>query len=133
MKPPVVMDDPLFPEAARSLFVRLYGQPTVSRKVIAQRIDLQLEKIRKAAGDNVLIDLKVCERVAESLKALLEHGDAHTPREHKLLIQAAARYFLMEEDAQDDLSSFVGFDDDAGVVNAVARYLGRTDLIVEVL
>ena len=54
-----------------------------------------------------------------------------TPDETRLLIQAAVRYFLIEEDGDGDLNSVLGFDDDAEVMNAVLVHLGHGGWLVE--
>jgi hypothetical protein len=40
-------------------------------------------------------------------------------------VQAAVRYLVIEDDATNDLGSILGLDDDAEVMNAVLRRLGR--------
>jgi hypothetical protein len=41
------------------------------------------------------------------------------------------RYFVLNEDAEGDMDSLVGFDDDALVFNAVVEELGHADLVVD--
>jgi hypothetical protein len=48
------------------------------------------------------------------------------------MVQAAVRYFLIEDDADGDLDSILGLDDDADVMNAVLRHLGYDDWQVPV-
>lgn len=70
--------------------------------------------------------------VAGGLCALLNslnHRD--TPDTARNAVYAAARYFALHDDGNPDLDSVVGFHDDAEVLNAVARYLGRQDLVIE--
>ncbi|MEL7448246.1 MAG: hypothetical protein AAFN78_03505 [Pseudomonadota bacterium] len=46
-------------------------------------------------------------------------------RQHRLT-QAAIRYFVLQEDADSDTESMIGFDDDLMVARAVADALGLT-------
>lgn len=46
------------------------------------------------------------------------------------LVQVAVRYFVMDDDGDDDLASPFGFDDDVEVFNAVAVALDRTELLI---
>ena len=56
---------------------------------------------------------------------LLSSVKDDTPDAERLAIQAAVRYFVLEDDAESDLNSVIGLDDDAEVVNAVLRHLGH--------
>ena len=44
------------------------------------------------------------------------------------LVQLAIDYLILEDDAESDADSALGFDDDAQVFNAIARLLGRSNL-----
>ena len=56
--------------------------------------------------------------------ALLDRTAAEGPRARRLA-QVAARYFVLQDDGDDDLSSPFGFDDDIEVFNAVVTALGQ--------
>lgn len=56
--------------------------------------------------------------------ALLERTSAGPVRTRRLA-QVAARYFVMQDDGEDDLQSPYGFDDDVEVFNAVVHALGE--------
>lgn len=56
-------------------------------------------------------------------------GCARCEATHRL-VQVAVRYFVMDDDGDDDLASAFGFDDDVEVFNAVAGELGRDDLLI---
>jgi hypothetical protein len=46
----------------------------------------------------------------------------------RMLAQVATRYFVLQDDGEDDLQSPYGFDDDVEVFNAVVRALGHPEL-----
>jgi uncharacterized membrane protein YkvA (DUF1232 family) len=69
--------------------------------------------------------------VDASLKLLGTLKD-ETPETTRRLVQAAVRYFVIEDDADGDLDSILGLDDDAEVMNAVLRRLGYADWVVQI-
>jgi hypothetical protein len=50
------------------------------------------------------------------------------PRQHHLT-QIAVSYFVLEEDAEDDNDSLIGFDDDMQVAVAAAKAMGLDELL----
>lgn len=93
-------------------------------------VDRHLDETRAAAARREFVDLALAERVATNLRALLDGLDHDTPDGHRRAVYAAARYFVQMEDGEHDLESEIGFHDDAEVLNAVARLVGRTDLLI---
>jgi uncharacterized membrane protein YkvA (DUF1232 family) len=71
--------------------------------------------------------------LADASMKLLTTLKDDTPEERRAAIQAAVRYFVIEDDADSDLDSILGLDDDAEVLNAVLKHLGHDDWLVEVL
>ena len=65
------------------------------------------------------LDIETARRVVERCERLLKTVDASTPVEHQQLIQAATTDFLLDEDAESDIRSPTGFDDNEQVVAAV--------------
>lgn len=59
-------------------------------------------------------------QIAEELRELLNYPD-EMPELHQKWIQAAARYFFLNEDGGHDWITAQGFDDDLAVVRCVAR------------
>lgn len=124
---------PGVPEEARELFAVLVSERPLTRASLEREVlgYIQLVRGERRAGRGV--DARLADALAEASLALLEHlDDEGCSDEHRRLIQAAVRYFVLEEDADGDFSSPSGFDDDAAVMNAVARHLGREDLLVAV-
>ncbi len=115
-------------DAARATFLHLLEQPLADEHALSANVDLYLEVVRHLAATSEAIDVESAERLAGACHELLASVGPQTPEPVRRLIQAAVRYFLEEEDADEDLASRSGFDDDVQVVNAVTRYLGRDDL-----
>ncbi|MBK8979644.1 MAG: hypothetical protein IPM29_27410 [Planctomycetes bacterium] len=72
-------------------------------------------------------DHELARRIAAGCQTLLEDHTNHAP-ERLRLVQVAVRYLILDDDAESDRESILGFDDDARVFDAIARALGRPDL-----
>jgi hypothetical protein len=77
-------------------------------------------------------DPQLARSLADASLKLLGTLNEDTPEPTRRLVQAAVRYFVIEDDADSDLDSILGLDDDAEVVNAVLRHLGYQDWIVNI-
>lgn len=93
-------------------------------------VSVHVEKIRAALTTNEFLDVTTAEWIAGVLTELLT-GYAEQPEAHRALIVGAARYFVQARDAEPDLASLLGFDDDAQVLNFVLDSIGRADLKVD--
>jgi len=85
--------------------------------------------IRAAQENNEFLDAETAEQIAVALVALLADYDGYADSQKMLLI-GAARYFIQSQDAEGDLTSILGCDDDAEVLNYVVEQLDRKDLRV---
>lgn len=95
--------------------------PSASDLRAAVTAHLALARARAAADP--FVDLDRAEQVAAACLALLDAW----PRlddDGRSWLAAACLYFADTDDAEDDFTSLVGFDDDAEVVNHVAARLG---------
>lgn len=122
---------PGLPRAARRSFPELMADTSEPSSWIRGEVQRHLGEVRAAALTREFVDLALAERVAGGLCALLDGLDHDTPDTARNAVYAAARYFALHDDGNPDLDSVVGFHDDAEVLNAVARYLGRQDLVIE--
>lgn len=98
---------------------QLFAEVTEYRKAIEQA--RRMEHVDDTVA-NALADV--------SMKLLQTIGEA-TSETQRRLIQAAVRYFVLEDDIDGDLDSVLGFDDDAEVMNAVLAHLGHDDWYVD--
>ena len=74
-------------------------------------------------------DLQTADQVADLCRRLLEALPADPSDKQHRLTQLAISYFVLEEDAEDDNDSLIGFDDDLRVVVAVIEELGLHELL----
>lgn len=120
------------PPIGRVVFERLLTEALMDADALRGEIRAHVERIRAAAGENPYVDDILARDIARVCEGLLDAVVDGTPEHTRRQIQAAARYFVTEEDGDSDLA-IGGLDEDAGVANAVARHLGRGDLVSDLL
>lgn len=76
---------------------------------------------------NEFIDLSAVRQAEQILATLLENYDRLSEAQRPWLV-GAARYFIEEDDADHDVNSFLGIDDDIMVINYMLAQIGRIDL-----
>jgi hypothetical protein len=102
----------------------------VSPAELIDDIDTYLDDLENLSEDAEFVDLPTARRIAAQCRALLAHLNAESPEVDRRLIQASIRYFIEDEDAEADTDSPTGLDDDAEVVEVVARELGYESVII---
>jgi hypothetical protein len=110
---------PDLPEATQQDFQRLLAFPLESPARMLIAVERHLHNVREAAGEYPQVNLEMAGQIAEELRELLRYP-ADMPELHQQWIQAAARYFFLNEDSGHDWASAAGFEDDLAVVRCVA-------------
>jgi uncharacterized membrane protein YkvA (DUF1232 family) len=123
--PEELLDD--LPEQAREIFARLGKGPLWSVDRLRAAVVKHTEDTRKAAASNEFLDASLAEQIARRLQRLLKDYDDR-PGHERAVIQAVVRYFVLKEDAENDLDSVLGFEDDAKVLNACLDHLSAPEL-----
>jgi uncharacterized membrane protein YkvA (DUF1232 family) len=121
------------PEAARALWIELVGEPLRPTRELERDVrdyGRRLGEQSRWRGDDV--DLPLAAKLGQALVRLLGTLDDKSPERARRLVQAAVRYYVIEDDAFADQESLAGFDDDAAVINAVLRELGHDRWVVPV-
>ena len=119
------------PEHARPLMSRLLSEPIVPIASLLRGIATYRLVIEAAAARNGRANVGLGHRIANALMALLARVDDRVGKNERLVIQAAVRYFVIEDDGfGNDLEDEDGLFNDARVVNAMLRWFGRDDLCV---
>ena len=92
-------------------------------ELVGRRADIHayVTRVREAAATRDFVDVRTAVRLADELEAVLDRVD-ELDAEGRSLVWAAIDYFLDESDAEADLTSPLGFDDDAEVVAALYRH-----------
>ena len=119
----------LSPETLR-LVEKLLAEPLRDGAALRAEVIEYGRKIREVGDSDAYVDVELATAIEASCLGLLDHLRATTAESQHRFIQLACRYFVEEEDEDGDLTSVIGFDDDAEVVNLVADQLGYHDLKV---
>jgi uncharacterized membrane protein YkvA (DUF1232 family) len=115
---------PGLPEGTRFVYQRYLRFDPVGKVALLQRIERYMGEIRETGAERQFLDISTAQRLALSLGKLIEVcGEDHLPH-----VQAAVYYFVNADDAQPDLQSMTGFDDDVEVANTVCRFVGHPEL-----
>lgn len=83
------------------------------------------------AAHHPFADAELARRIGAGCLALLADPAISTNPSHLRRAQLAIDYLILEDDAESDADSALGFDDDAQVFDAIARALNRADLCLE--
>lgn len=126
-----MIDDVLhdIPVEYRDRFLELLEQPMTDAASLRRDVQVYIATVKQVGLMVKLLDLGLAERLAVSAGALLDHTQG-TEGELARLVQAAVRYFVLEEE-DEEITGVLGFDDDVQVMNAVCRAAGRPDLVIE--
>ena len=121
-------DLPGLPHTSRALFRVLYAEPARDLDELRAQCERYAGQFLELAKTNSFIEPAKVRRIARLCVAMIDQVSAR-PRDHdRRLVQAAARYFVIEDDGDED--DFIGgLDDDLALAEAVARVLGREDLL----
>lgn len=84
------------------------------------------------AVDYEFAQVELAERIATNLGDAIDGAEGLTD-DARATIGAAVAYFVSSKDAESDLRSPIGLEDDAFVVNEAFQLIGRDDLAIDVL
>ncbi len=119
------------PTLARPVFDRLLREPLFDPDDLRREVGLYIDILANAGQDNASVDVELGRDIGRTCDGLLMAVTDATPEHTRRQIQAAARYFVTEEDGDSDFE-IGGLDEDAAVANAIAEHLGRSDLLCDV-
>ncbi len=117
------------PGEASRLLRQLVAEDPISADRLRADLAAHLSELTAHSARHEFIDIGTATRLNAVCHRLLDRLADGAPEDHRRLVQAAVRYFILDDDAESDLHSPIGFDDDAQVVKAVAAAVGAGDLI----
>lgn len=88
-----------------------------------------LARAREAYQSNIMINVRLAEAIVEVFRTIVSEWEALPEGTEKWCLGMIC-YFSMGEDEIDDFESPIGFEDDAEVVNACLKMIGRDDLCI---
>jgi uncharacterized membrane protein YkvA (DUF1232 family) len=119
---------PGIPHESQALFDRLHDAPLVPVAELRAELKEYAARLATTTAANKLLDATLAESITQCCEGLLDMLEQEADEATRRLVQAAVRYFVVEEDVEPDRDSLWGLDDDAVVCGAVAYHLGRDDL-----
>lgn len=125
----------LFPHMLDPEIDKIFSQLCVDAEsdllpVLIKDVGQHVSQVRMALEMNEFLDVAMAETIAKLLLDLLGSIESY-PQPKQRLIVGASRYFVRSHDVQADLSSLLGFDDDAAVLNFVLVELGHGELRIK--
>lgn len=108
---------------------QLSKRPVSPPHILGQAITEHLAEIEGSPGD--LVDRPLAREIAATLQRVIAELWTSLDAPQQRLVQLAADYFVSDDDAEADLESPLGLEDDALVLNLVLAALGRPDLVIE--
>jgi len=120
------------PESSKQLLLRLLQEEILPLATLKSVVETYRRMIHDAKRKNGRANTELGDEIARSLQALLKRVNESTGDDNLRIIQAAVRYFVIQNDGSGhDLDVEDGLYDDARVVNAVMHYFGRDDLKIK--
>jgi len=120
----------LLPERTAEAFERVVpDHASPSPELLIGLIRSHLDVVAEAETGE-FVDTHLARVIADRLFKMLESWEQFSDA-YRQLAHATVTYFVMNDDADCDLSSPTGFDDDAEIANALFTYLGRVDLLID--
>ncbi len=117
------------PADVAKLLDRFLEEPLREITELRSEVRTYLEKLENLSGEEEFLDLQLARIIAAQCEALLVGLNSTSSEHARRLVQMAVRYFIEDDDAEGDITSPIGFDDDAEVVVLVAQELGREDVL----
>jgi len=110
-----------FPPEATSVFDNLLNLELQPVPALKRQVDRHLADLQEAHGRNEFLDLAMAWELAGASHRLLALSPTATEADQRL-IQAAVLHFVLANDASPDTGWLLGLEDDAKVLQAVARH-----------
>lgn len=91
------------------------------------RVAVHLDSLEEQSFSHEFLDLELGRAVTHGLTELIDGASAYDAEERSL-VRGAVEYYLLSSDAENDVTSPIGMEDDVRVFNAVCGALGRSTL-----
>ena len=112
------------------LLETLLDAPLVDIEELNDSLTEYQEELREHIAHSEFLDEELAETLYARCMEMLERVANDYSKDSHKWAQAAAMYFMEQEDEEIDLESPVGFDDDRDVFNVIAQELDFDDLII---
>lgn len=111
------------PRDTRDIFVDLLDEPPMSLTQLRRDIEAYMELVEEKSYEYEFMDTVSARLIARDFLEFLERTPDDLSEFERKLLQAGVRYFVENDDAEDDFTSPIGFDDDTQVKDVVLEFL----------
>jgi hypothetical protein len=118
------------PEELSASVEEILARPAVGHEDILAELDEYTSQIDAASRQRADLDVHLAEMILRTCRTLLEDDWGNLDSTQQSLVRLACVYYLDSDDADGDLESPFGFEDDALILNLVLDFIGRTELRV---
>jgi hypothetical protein len=101
--------------------------PEAAVTTLYTKLDNYLREAKIALQQNEFLDIRLAQEIASRLRHILDDYGRFSV-DHQALIVGAVRYFVKDDDAEHDLHSILGLDDDTAVLNYLLDTIGQPEL-----
>ena len=120
------------PDDLREPVLRLMERSTATRETLLTELERYTRRIDEATYRRHYVDVDLAEGILRSCRHLLENDWPDLDDDERKLALLACAYYVDPEDAEGDLDSVSGFEDDALILNCVLDAIGRPERKVRV-
>ncbi len=121
---------PLSPHIQQHLLPLCEALPEAAIVTLQTKLDGYLQSAQEALRQNEFLDIRLAQEIASRLRHVL-NGYGRYSVDHQALVVGAIRYFIKDDDADHDLHSVLGLDDDTAVLNHLLDTLGQPELKIQ--
>ena len=118
------------PEELVASVEEILARPAAGQEDMLEDLDDYTTQIDAASRQRADLDVHLAEMILRTCRTLLEEDWAHLDPAQQSLVRLACVYYLDSDDADGDLESPFGFEDDALILNLVLEFIGRSELRV---
>lgn len=108
-----------------------YGAETIPPQDLLVAAKQHLERTQAAHASNRLINVRLASAIVGVLEKLMDAWSSLNANQAWWL-RGAMHYFATRNDDEPDFQSPLGFEDDAEILNACLKFIGRNDLCLNV-
>lgn len=128
-----ILQMPGVPEASKALMLRLLDEEPLPVEALKIGVETYRRHIHVVREQNGRANTELGDAIAHALQAILDRVNEQTGVANLLIIQAAVRYFVIQNDGfGNDLATEDGLFDDARITNAVMHYFGLDKLKIPI-
>lgn len=120
---------PHIPMIARFVFQHHFEQGAKPRSILLEALEVWRSQLAEVKRTREFFDSRLADRLLNAARTLIDAlaRDDLTVQQREA-ISAAVLYLVNDDDGEPDFDSLIGLEDDAEVMQAVARFVGLDEV-----